>query len=334
MTYPMRKAVSMIVTGLLPIVVLAGEVPVRTEVFGDIALYPEFSASAEVMTQNVSELSAETAARIVAIEQLAGDAVKKGDVLVRLDCRHAQSRLRQTQAELKNHQARRAFAAKQYDRMKRLEQNVSAEEREQRRLDLDTLTADIQAIEARIEQQQIEIENCEIKAPFDGIVIERLTTEGEYAHVGAAIIKLVDTESPEVEAGIRTSQAGSLEIAEEIDFVEAGQRYPVKLRALIPLIAKRTRTRPARFSFVGDPAFVGSNGRVVWKSTRPFIPSRFIVRRDGVLGIMLYESGLARFHPLADAHEGQSAALDLPLETVIIVHGQQALNDGTPVRLK
>ena len=54
-------------------------------------------------------------------------------------------------------------------------------------------------------------------------------------------------------------------------------------------------------------------------------------RRNGRLGIFLFDDGKARFVPLDAALEGQPAVVDLPAETLLIDQGRESLNEGDAV---
>ena len=68
------------------------------------------------------------------------------------------------------------------------------------RSQLAVLTAQLQQAQVRQRAAQHDLEQTELRAPFPGVVTERLAQRGEYVTTGAAIAHLVDTVHLEVRA--------------------------------------------------------------------------------------------------------------------------------------
>jgi hypothetical protein len=109
----------------------------------------------------------------------------------------------------------------------------------------------------------------------------------------------------------------------------------VQLRALLPLVDERTRTREARLVFVADGAVadIGAAGRLIWRSRQPILAAQYLVRRDGQLGVFIVQEDQARFIALTQAQEGQPVAVDLPPTTMLVVEGRQRLQDGDLIQV-
>jgi membrane fusion protein, multidrug efflux system len=71
---------------------------------------------------------------------------------------------------------------------------------------LETLTAQRPNRQAKVEQAQLNLEWCEIRAPFDGYVTNMNISEGAYAHPGTPIFTLIDTTTWWVLASYRESK--------------------------------------------------------------------------------------------------------------------------------
>ena len=61
------------------------------------------------------------------------------------------------------------------------------------------------------------------------------------------------------------------------------------------------------------------------------LPSNLVSRRNGRLGVFLHLGGKAVFTPLPGAQEGRPVAIDLPLQSEIIIHGRDRVQDGDTV---
>jgi multidrug efflux pump subunit AcrA (membrane-fusion protein) len=175
------------------------------------------------------------------------------------------------------------------------------------------------------------VEKCRIVAPFAGVVLERQAQVGALAAPGTTLLRLVDLAPPEIEAQVPAAQADKLPQASELAFDSQSRRYPAKLLRLSPIVDVAARTRIARLAFTGPTALPGSSGILRWEGGRARLPAELLVKRDQSLGAFVVENGRARFMPAPDAQEGRSFIMTLPPQTLVVIRGQQGLNDGQPL---
>ncbi len=295
---------------------------------------PHYSAPASTLSLNDSSISVETSGRLLNIPVRVGDSLKKDQLMAEIDCRSNLSLQRQALADVQSAEARLTLAKRQITRTQKLlrEQNISEEILNQREADLLTAEADIAARRAALDKADLEVRHCRILAPFEGIVIKREASEGEWISPGQPLLRLLDSKRLTVSAQIPLSQVESLQQAEAFDLVVANKHYGLELRRLLPIVNSIARNREARFDFVDEQALPGSSGRLVWQAVQAHLPADIPVRRNGVLGIFLEEGGTARFLGLSDALEGHAVvAADLAPNSLLIIEGRHALNDGDKV---
>ena len=314
-------------------VALAEPVPVRTMRLADLLEVPQYSAPATVMPHNTPRLAAEIDARILEVAVEVGDPVIRGQVLVRLDCRRSDSVLAAARAALERTKTQQQFAAEQLTRARNLKKNKSISEEllDQRRTDLAVAEADRQSAEEAVRQAAIDSGHCEIKAPFDAVVTERLASTGGFANRGTVIVGLIEASGQEVSAALRHEQIAGLRAAESISFDANGDQYPVSVRAWLPLADTASRTREVRLAFTAGSAIAGTAGRITWTGPHQLLPADYLVRRDGRLGLFLLEGDRARFVALPEAEDGRPARVMLDPESLLITDGRQRLSDGDEV---
>ena len=308
----------------------AEAISVRTVRLGDVLAIPEFSAPATVVARNAPSLAAEIAARVEDISVKVGDGVTADDLLVRLDCRRYESLLTARQAAVDRARAEQSFAEQQLQRARNLQRkkSISEELLDQRRTDLATAEADLLASEQELRLAEIDVGHCDVRAPVDAVVTERTTSVGSYANVGTVLLKLLEVEGQEVSVDLRHDQADGLQSAHSVVFANDGTDHPVTLRTLLPRVDPVARTREARLVFKGEAAVTGTPGRIVWYGARSMLPSDYLVRRDGRLGVFVLDADRARFIEIPDAQDGRPAALQLAPETLLISEGRQRLVDN------
>ena len=304
--------------------------------FAELGFHPEREAPATVLGKNETRIAAETSARVLAIAVDSGDAVKAGQVLVRLDARDAELALARAAAGLAQSVARLAQAEAQTARARSLKEKnfISAEALTLRETELAAAQADVQSARANRDSARRGVEKCTISAPFNGIVRNRSGQVGELAAPGTPLLTLADTSDLQVVAQVQARDAEGLAGAEKVEFAAAGQLHALTPLRISGAINREARTVEARYRFAGAAPAPGSEGRLLWRDPRPHVPADYILRRNGRYGVFVLEGDKARFHELPQAQEGRPASADFQPEARIVTRGRHALQDAMTVRVE
>ncbi|WP_448191405.1 efflux RND transporter periplasmic adaptor subunit [Azospirillum sp. sgz301742] len=132
-------------------------------------------------------LSAEIPGRIARLAVEAGERFKAGDVLVAVDCSSYQAELDAARAQLN--------AAEVTARVnRRLASLRSIGEAEVQLAD-----AKAQVARADVRKSELQTRRCEIKAPFDGRIVERRIQEHESVPAGAPLLEILSDRDLKVE---------------------------------------------------------------------------------------------------------------------------------------
>ena len=321
----------------MPVSVLAQTgIHVRTQALSEVLVDFERKAPAEVRALNDSMMAAEVSAVVLSVHADVGQAVAKGDLLLELNPIDYQLNLKQAEANLASSRARMSQAKAKLNRARTLGNNqyISADELLERETDVMVFEAQIQANEVAVSIARRNLDKCSLKAPFDGVIGQRMAQVGNFVRNGDPLIAVTQVDQFELHAEIPDGQADEILNTDMIHFVSRGQRWPVALLRLSPVIDSQGRTRQARFSFPDDAPAVGRSGEVVWQVGAGMLPSNLISRRNGVLGVFLLDAGKARFEPLPGAQEGRPARVSLPASSRVITLGRERLQDGAAVSVQ
>ena len=263
-------------------------VPVRVAPLSEIAIYPERTAPATVLSLNDTGIAAEIQAKVEALPVNVGDIVNAGELLVELNCRNYTLALEQAQARLDSLQARVELARHRLKRSRELvtRQFVSEEIVDERKSDLSVLLAEQRAAAVTIKQEQVHVANCRIYSPFRALVTERIGSVGHYADVGRPLVQVLDIDKLEISAQIFVQDAAMLEQVKALGFEHNDKVYPLALRAILPAVNSDTHHQEVRLLFRNDPALVGAAGKLIWREMRPYVPGNLIIRRHGQLGFL------------------------------------------------
>jgi multidrug efflux system membrane fusion protein len=125
-------------------------------------------------------LRAQTAAAVAEVLASRGQIVKRGDLVVRLATDDRPARLRQAAALLRQRQTE--YKAASSLSKKNLRSKIALAEAE----------AQLNAAQASLEQIRVDIERTHIRAPFDGVVDQRMVELGDYVKIGEPVATILD----------------------------------------------------------------------------------------------------------------------------------------------
>jgi membrane fusion protein, multidrug efflux system len=195
------------------------------------AVAPSLQASGPVITGSLqperrADLRAEVGALVQQVLKENGEAVRAGDLLVRLDDSAIRDSL--TSAEEALRAAAQAFeqAERQMQRLKTLQlQGMSSmqalEDAEVRR---NNAQSDLVAARARVASARQQLRRTEVRAPFDGLVSERKVSVGDTAQIGKELVKVIDPRSMRFEGLVSADRMHELKLGQAVGFRVNG--YP------------------------------------------------------------------------------------------------------------
>jgi len=182
-----------------------------------------------------------------------GAQVKRGELLARLDTQDYQVALNNAEAQLRKARAGLELAESEYARVARVFDKdpgaVSKSMVDVRKAELDTAKAQVVSAQAAVESAQDNLGYTALKAPFDGVVVEKFVEQFEDVQAKQQILRLLDNSRIEFTVQIPET------LMEHIDKVEdtgayvvfdaaPGVQVPAKLKEVGKEASKTTRTYP------------------------------------------------------------------------------------------
>lgn len=308
-----------------------GGVPVEAEAVTVRAIADEITAIGTLRSNESVVIRPEIAGRIVSLDFAEGRAVKRGDVLVRLDDSVARAELAQAEA---NAALARANAARSTELFAR--GAGSARQRDEDVAQLRSTAAAVELAKARLERYRI-------LAPFDGIVGLRRLSPGDFVQSGADVVNLesidpikVDFRVPEtLLSSVRRGQLLDLRVDAFPQTSFAGQVY-----AIDPAIEPAGRAVVIRAELPNPDGLLrpGLFARVTLSLERfpqaVMVPETAIITLGGRVLVMKVVDGKAAAQPVTTGLRiGQLVQVKTGLEAgdVVITAGHMKVQPGTPV---
>lgn len=208
-------------------------------------------ASGPVITGSIeperkADLRAEVGAVVLQVLKENGEAVRKGDLLVRLDDTSIRDSLTSANEAVRASQQ----ALDQADRMLKRNKTLlasgmtSAQAMEDAEVRYNNAQSDLVAAKARAATAQQQLARTSVRAPFDGIVSERKVSNGDTAQIGKELIKVIDPNSMRFEGLVSADKIGTVKVGQNVQFRVngyPGQTFAGKVKRVDPAANPVTR---------------------------------------------------------------------------------------------
>ncbi|MEM7026967.1 MAG: efflux RND transporter periplasmic adaptor subunit [Pseudomonadota bacterium] len=309
---------------------------VSTQTLAEVAIFPERSAPATVVSLNSTTVSSRIQAQVDALPVRVGDIVTQGNTLVKLDCTDYELAKKQIEASLESLQAQLSLAKRRLERTKQLtlKQSVSEELLDERESDLNVINANINGTKAELKQARINIDRCLVKSPFRALIIERISAVGQYTNIGTALLMILDIDNLEVSAQIHSQDSAQIKAAESLWFTADDKRQKLNLRRISESINSETRNREVRLVFDNETALPGATGNLNWQDNRPHIPGEYLVRRAEQYGVFTINGDRAEFIPIDSVQAGRASPTTMSLDSRIVTEGQYSINHNDIITIQ
>ena len=151
-------------------------------------------------------ISTELVTRVTQVGFKEGETFKKGDVLIKLDCRRQKAELAAARA-LEDEMAS-ALRSAQY----------LFERRAGSREEVDISSAKAERARADAEAHETRLEQCELRAPYDGAIASREVHEHEMTTAGKPLLSIIDVDNPRIELIVPSAWLAWLETGQSFRF--------------------------------------------------------------------------------------------------------------------
>lgn len=243
-----------------------------------------YTAEAVVEAVRQATVAAQIAGRVLEVRVDAGQRVKKGEVLMRIDSREASENVAAAQAQLIN-----AKAA--YERTQKLvaQKFISAAA-------LDKAKSDYDAALAATGASRAGESHGTVTAPMSGLIAARLTEQGEMAAPGKPLLTIYDPSELRVTAQVPQAELAKLKASHRarIEFKDSGNSIEAAGLQIFPTVDAATHTATVRATLPATlpaglvEAVPGSFVRihfVVGAAVKLTVPASALVRRGEVAAV-------------------------------------------------
>ncbi|MEW5890224.1 MAG: efflux RND transporter periplasmic adaptor subunit [Pseudomonadota bacterium] len=323
--------------------------PVETVVVKTGAAAGMSGFAGEVRARHEADLAFRIGGKVTERHVDVGVAVKKGQVLARLDPRDAALAAQAARAQVAAAEADHALAQAELERYRRLYQ-----QRFVSRAVLDARETAYQAARARLDQARAQAAvsgnqaaYTELRAEGDGIITAVNVEAGQVVAAGQPVMRLARPEEKEVLIHVPESRIGEVRNTGQAVvtlWAQAGRRYAGRVREIAPAADAATRTFAVRVAIVDADQDVrlGMTAHVLfgagWEAGAALLPLTAVVQKDGKPVVWLVDPASRQVTPrpvevAAWREDGAVVSAGVKDGDLVVVRGAHKLLPGQAVRL-
>lgn len=219
---------------------------------------PMTEATGTVVSNNDSRLAAEVEGRLEWIASV-GDIVQVDQPVARIDDRIHAVKFRQMDAMVKRLAADLVFREQEVERFTTL---AASDHTSQARLQeviarRDMTIQELENAKASLDRASGDVDRTVLRAPFRGILAERIGKVGEYMSVGEEVARFVDIDNIEVSLPAAIAIAPILTKGLEIEVAGSSKTLKLPVRAVVKIGDRVSRQVEVRLSANADDWVVG-----------------------------------------------------------------------------
>ena len=277
-----------------------------------------------------------------------GAQVKRGQVLATLDCRNASAMARAVDMQARALDAQQKALSDESSRVSSMLDGgfVSTNEAEQKSAMSSAKEAELLAEKAKLIGTSLEVNDCILRAPFDGDVATRTIDPGAFVRPGVALVSVVDRSTVRMTADVPENDFEDVAPGRtaRILLYATGKDIAGTITRRAPAADPGTRTVHVEID-IPDPHHdipVGTTGELhvdvgapVDATEIPLSAATVTDNKSSAYVVIGDEAHAKTFHPL-----GESQGLlyvkpaDFPAGTRVVTQGRTFLRDGDKVAAK
>jgi len=222
----------------------------------DAAQGPVITGS--IQPERRADLRAEVSAVVLQVLKENGEAVRAGDLLVKLDDTSLRDSLGSAEESARAAAQAHEQAERQVQRLKTLQAQgmTSMQALEDAEVRRNSAQSELAAARARVVAARQQLQRTLVRAPFDGVVSDRKVSAGDTAQVGKELAKVIDPRSMRFEGSVSADRMHQIRLGQDVEFRVNGYpdvRFAGKVRRVDASADPMTRQVEVLVAFA-DPA--------------------------------------------------------------------------------
>jgi membrane fusion protein (multidrug efflux system) len=310
-------------------------------------------ASGPVITGSIqperrADLRAEVSAVVLQVLKENGEAVKRGDVLAKLDETAIRDSLLSAEEAVRASSQALDQANRQLERLKTLRASgmTSAQALDDAEVRRNSAQSELSAARSRAALARQQLARTIVRAPFDGIVSDRKVSAGDTASIGKELLKVIDPASMRFEGRVSADKISAVKVGQPVSFRINGygdQQFAGTVKRIDPAANNVTRQVEVLvgFSNATQPRVSGlyAEGRIdAETSAAVMLPESALIKAgDKTYTWRLKDKAIAKTDLVVGMRDQRTGAIEikggLAAGDSVLRNPNSSLKDGQKVEL-
>jgi RND family efflux transporter MFP subunit len=298
-----------------------------------------------VRFSDTSSVAAESAGKIRKVYFESGRKTAKGSILAVIDSELLEKSIAEAEAALDQTVANLQLAKNDFERTEKLfrEDATSEQAFDSKKYNAEALEKQLAAKAAAVANLKAQLTKKTVYSPFDGIVVEKKVSEGEWVNAGSVIADIAMTGSVDIIVNVPEMHLRHMQTGLTADAEVSGRRVTAVFHSVIPAGDTANRTFPVKFRTSDSAGLLeGMEAKISLPVSEP--SGVILVNRDAVVkasqgGTFVYtiEDGKTVSVPVkVVGYQGMNAGVQsdgLKEGMQVIVKGNERLKPGQAVNI-
>ncbi len=317
--------------------------PVKVDTVTEVSLAATADLMGTLHSRSYVNITAGVSGRLEWLQE-PGVMVQQGEVLAKMDLLPLQLKQAEQKAQIKRASINSRYFKNELHRLQKLRKTNSTSQfqLDQTKSQYELAQADSEIAMLKLKQIENELERATVKAPFDGVVTERVVRAGTDINRSDVILKLLDTEHLEVRLYVPVKYLAYVRKGLELNLQAIGQIISTKVTSVIPSTDPLSQTFEVRIQIPEHLNEFWTAGQLV-KVTVPVQDAHpsltihrdaLILRKDGTFVIKVDAQNKAH-RLLVKVGKGTFERVtiegDLQIGDKIAIRGAERLREGQSV---
>ena len=323
----------------------ANAMPITVTQVATSDVAPTVPAAGTVFSRHATQITSGIAGRLEWVAE-PGDVVSAGEAVARFDCEMLRLQRERQLAEADRARISYQSLAGEVVRLESLsDTTVIAEiQLDRTRADRDLAKSDLRISEITIRETDNQLQRCVVKAPFSGVITERLQRAGEDVERSTVLAAMTDTQNLEVRASVPVRYLPRMRVGEIAEVSLNELRLEGRIRKIVPAANSQSQTFEVRLDLPEEAPSVVAAGQLVSvglplaSSAALTVPRDSVVLREDGTFVMRINGDETVEQVLIEVTEasGDQVAIRGQLRSGdrIAVRGAEALQDGVLVAVQ
>jgi membrane fusion protein (multidrug efflux system) len=303
-------------------------------------------ATGELLAKERAQIAAEVGGRVTEILIDEGSAAAQGEAVLSIDPERRTLERDSARARVTESHAALVEQERDYERLKMLHQKgvASQTQLDQSETQLKLARSRRSAAEAELGMQERALADAIVKAPFAGLVADRLVSRGEFVAPGQKLFELVSLDPIEVEFRLTEVDSSRVKVGNDVAVRVApfpDETFSATVTIVSPTIDPRTRTLRVKAQLANPDGrlrpglFARVDLGIATREGVPVIPEEVVLQRSDGAVVFVARPDLRverRVIEVGEHHDGSVEIVKgLAPGDLVVLRGQTGLVDGALV---